>query len=96
MEIITQVTKQMQDILTIEADRIADETDLVKRQRKFTGATFIQTLVFGWLSSLEATLDELTSTAAALGVKISTQGLDQRFNETAASFLKGVGRIFCS
>lgn len=80
----------MQDILTDEADKIADETDLVKRQRKFTGTTFAQTVVFGWLSKPDATLDELTQTAAELGIKISPQGLDQRFNETAATFLKGV------
>jgi len=80
----------MQDILTDEADKIADETDLVKRQRKFTGATFAQTLVFGWLYKPDATLDELTQTAAALGIEISPQGLDQRFNETTATFLSGV------
>lgn len=90
MEIITQVTKQIQDILTTEADRIAGETDLVKRQRKFTGVTFIQTLVFGWLSKSEATLDELTDTAAVLGINITSQALDQRFNQIAATFLKGV------
>jgi len=86
-KIITQVIQEMQEILTNEADRIADETELVKRQRKFTGATFTQTLVFSWLSNPDATLDELTTIAATLGIKISPQGLDQRFTETAATFL---------
>jgi hypothetical protein len=80
----------MQDVLTTEADAIAAEMDLVKRQRKFTGATFAQTLVFGWLANPDATLDELTQTAAALGIKISPQGLDKRFTQRSATFLSYV------
>lgn len=90
MERLSDVATSMQEVLTTEADAIAEETDLVKRQRKFTGATFAQTLVLGWLSNPDATLDELTQTAAVLGVKISPQGLDQRFTQSSATFLRRV------
>ncbi|MBM3237124.1 hypothetical protein FJZ31_12600 [Candidatus Poribacteria bacterium] len=76
MELFSDVATSRQDVLTTEADAIATETDLVKRQRKFTGATVAQTLVFGWLANPDATLDELTQTAAAIGLNISPQGLD--------------------
>ena len=90
MELFSDVATSMQDVLTTEADAIATETDFVKRQRKFTGATFAQTLVFGWLSNPDATLDELTQIAAALGLKISQQCLDQRFTQSSAAFLREV------
>jgi hypothetical protein len=45
--------------------------------------TFNQTLVFGFLANPQATLEELTQTAATLGVEISPQALDQRFTAAA-------------
>lgn len=90
MELFSDVATSMQDVLTTEADAIATEIDFIKRQRKFTGATFAQTLVFGWLANPDATLDELTQTAASLGLKISPQGLDQRFTQSSATFLREV------
>ena len=51
---------------------------------------FIQTLVFGWLSNPNATIEELTQTAATLGITITPQGLDKRFTEKAANFIKQV------
>jgi hypothetical protein len=54
------------------------------------GASFVQTLVLGWLQKPEATLEELTQTSAALGVTITPQGLEQRFNEPAAQCLQKV------
>ena len=54
------------------------------------GAEFAQTLSFGWLSNPAATLEELAQTAATIGVKISAQGLDQRFTESGARLLKRI------
>jgi hypothetical protein len=98
MQIITKIAKAMQDILTTNADIRAKEVGFIKRQRKFSGSTFAQTLVFGWLNDPEATLEDLTQTAADLGVSISPQGLEKRFTYEAADFLKhiledAVGRI---
>jgi len=39
------------------------------------GATFVQTLVFTYLADPEATLDQVTQTAAALNVDIASAGL---------------------
>jgi len=50
----------------------------------------VQTLVFGWLKNPQASLDELTQTTAALGVRVSPQGLDQRFGPEAAATLEEV------
>jgi hypothetical protein len=54
------------------------------------GATISQTLVFGFLGNPQASLEELTQTAATLGVEISPQALDQRFTAPAAACLQQV------
>ena len=88
MSIIPKIVKAMQAILTTNADKRSKDVGFIKRQRKFTGSTFAQTLVFGWLNDPEATLEDLTQTAADLGVSVSPQGLDKRFTSEAAEFLK--------
>ena len=90
MSSITEVAREMQAVLTSEADRQGRESGFVQRESKLGGAEFAQTLTFGWLSNPEATLEELAQTAASLGVTISPQGLDQRFTPAAAACLKGV------
>jgi hypothetical protein len=90
MNILSQVAKGMQAILTGAADIIAFNTGFIQRLRKFTGSVFVQTLVFGWLSNPKATLEELTQTAATLGISITPQGLDKRFTSVCAHFIKQV------
>lgn len=90
MTTLPEVAEAMQTILTTAADIAAHKTHFTKRQSKLTGSKFTQTLVFGWLSNPQATLEELSQTAATLGVEITPQGLDQRFTQEAAECLKGV------
>lgn len=88
MSILPQIANAMQDVLTEKADIIAKETQLIQRQRKVNGSNFIQTLVFGWMDNPEATLEELVQTASDVGLDISAQGLDQRFDQKASDFMK--------
>ena len=90
MTTIPRVVEAMQTVLTTKADEAANETGFVQRKSKMGGASFAQTLVLGWLQNPEATLEELTQTSAALGVTITPQGLEQRFNEPAAQCLQKV------
>lgn len=90
MEIIPQVVAAIQEVLGESADRLAKATKFVKREVKVTGSNYSQTLVFGWLSNPDATLEELTQTGAAVGLEITPQGLDQRFTQEACAFMKGV------
>ena len=90
MASIAQVSQAMQTVLTTVADATARTTGFVQRVSKLTGALFTQTLVLGFLSSPQATREELAQTAATLGLTISPQGLDQRMSETAANCLLAV------
>jgi hypothetical protein len=90
MTTIPQVACAMREILTTVADAAARTTRFVLRRSPLGGATFSQTLVFGFLSHPQASLEELRQTAAALGVDITPQALDQRLTEAAAACLKPV------
>ena len=90
MTTIPQVARAMREILTTTADAAARTTRFVQRTSPLSGATFSQTLVFGFLGNAQATLEELTQTAATLGVAISPQALDQRFTASAAACLEQV------
>ncbi len=87
MTTVTKVVQAMQTILTQTADQAAQLTRFVQRRSKLSGAAFVQTLVFGWLANPQATLEELAQTAATRGVRISPQGLEQRFTPQATQCL---------
>jgi hypothetical protein len=69
---------------------IAHSTGFTQRRSKCTAARFVQTLVFGWLAHPHATLEQLTQTAAARGLRITPQGLDERFTAVGATLLRQV------
>src|SRR5262249_49097885 len=90
MTTIPQVARAMREILTTTAAEAGQATRFVQRTSPLSGATFSQTLVFGFLGNPQATLEALAQTAAALGVEISPQALDQRFTASAAACLHQV------
>jgi len=90
MSTVAQVSKAMQYVMVDVANDAGKKSGFIQRERKLNGASFVQTMVFGWLSNGEASLSELNQTAASVGVKISAQGLDKRFTAQAAECLKQV------
>lgn len=90
MTSIKQVSQSMRRILSEQAEQAGRTTGFVQRKSKMGGAEFVQTLVFGWMSNPQATLEALAQTAASVGVDITAQGLDQRFTEAGAACLKSV------
>src|SRR4030095_16615588 len=90
MTTIPHVARAMREVLTTTANEAARATRFVQRPSPLGGATFSQTCVFGFLGNPQASLEELTQTAATLGVEISPQALDQRFTMAAAMCVKQV------
>jgi hypothetical protein len=88
METVAQVGETLQYLLNEVADRLGRESGFIQRQRKFSGSSFVQTLVFGFLAKSDSTMEELSQSAANVGVEISRQGLDERFSPQAAEFLR--------
>lgn len=90
MDTIPQVCAAIMRTVTTAAEVAGRESGLVKRSRKLSGDKLAQILVFGWLNHAHATLEQLSQTAAALGVPVSPQAIDQRFGPPAAAFLERV------
>jgi hypothetical protein len=90
MTSIPHIAKVLRTVLTTTANRAARATRFVQRRSKLSGAKFVQTLVFGWLANPTATYEELAQTVATLGVRISPQGLEQRFTAAAAQCVERV------
>lgn len=87
---IPRVARALQTVLTDTANALARATGFLKRQRKFTGASFVQMLVFGLLDDPDASLSQLAQAAAAAGVVVRRQSVEERFTPQAAALLRGV------
>lgn len=90
MTSVAQLERLLKHILEERANALTKETGFVKRERKLTGAAFVQVMALGHLHRPEATLDQLTQDAQVRGVQISAPGLHQRCTEKAATFLQAV------
>lgn len=82
---VTELAQTLQSLLIEDADQLGRASGFIRRQRKFNGASFAQTLVFGWKANPTASLEELCQSACACGVTISPQGLQERLNSPQAN-----------
>jgi hypothetical protein len=83
----TQIENALRQVLEHDANTLARETGFVQRQRKLTGSTFAQMMVFGAASNPCPTYTDWTQAAARAGTTLTPQGIDQRFTPEAAHFL---------
>jgi hypothetical protein len=90
MSSLPQVADALQHVLTEVPMALARETGFCQRRSKLTAAVFVQTAVLGWLAHPTGTVQRLTQRAADRGVRISPQGLAQRFTPAAAALLRRV------
>ena len=65
---ITQIAEGMQTLLTNTANELGRETGFIQRRRLVTGASFAQTVVFGYLANPASSREELHQTAATIGL----------------------------
>ncbi len=98
---ITQVSKALQNVLGSQADILACKAKFVKRKVKVTGSNFAQTLVFGFLDNPKMSYRQMKQVAGLSNLEISGQGLEQRFSQTSAEFMKrvlesAIAQVVCS
>jgi len=86
----SKVASVLQFILNDRADELGKESGFIIRQRKLTGSNFIKTLLFGWLQKTDPSVEALVRAGFSHDLTISAQGLDKRFTEKAAAFVKSV------
>jgi hypothetical protein len=92
MTTLPQISSQMQTLLTVTTETLAQDQSYVKRpdQAKFTPSTLVQTFVFGWWTQPDATLEQLAQMALRLGAEVSPQAIEQRFTARTATLLQAV------
>lgn len=88
MDSIAQVEHALTTILQERANVLARQTGCIQRQRKFTGASLAQTLIFSWQAHPQASLEQMASMAETADVSVSDTAIDQRFTPACAEFLR--------
>src|SRR5256714_11054794 len=87
---VSQVEMSLKHIMEERANVLARETGCIERQRKFSGADLLQTLVFGWLSHPDASLETLASVATLREVEVTDTAVHKRFTQACAHFLHAI------
>lgn len=85
---IKEFSNKLQELLIKKSQEYGKESGFVKRNSKLGGEKFAQGLIFGWQNNPESSLSDLKQTLLDLGVEISEQGLDKRFNKAALNFME--------
>jgi hypothetical protein len=88
VSIIDQVARILQTALGGSLDQIGRQTGVIQRQRKFSGATLLKTIVLTLLKSPNAKPDQFVTTAAQLGVVVTPQAIEKRFSPRLVAFLR--------
>src|SRR6185436_7524818 len=74
-----------QELLIRDANEIGRKSGFIRRERKLNGASFAQSLLFGWQAKPQASLEDLCQSAQVCGVQISPQGMQERLNSPQAN-----------
>jgi Transposase DDE domain len=90
MEVFSKIATALQFVLNVKADELAKCSGFIKRRRQVTGSNFAKTLLFGWLQNHSPSVEGLARAGFGHELKVSAQGLDQRFTPEAGVFMKSV------
>jgi len=90
MASLSQVECSLKHLMEERANVLARETGCIERQRKFSGADLLQTLVFGWLSHPDASLEALASGATLREVEVTDTAIHTHFTQACAHFLHAI------
>lgn len=85
MTTVNQLPETLQWLFGQEANRLGRETGFIERERVWTGATFAQTLVFGWMEAPNASLSQLQQMAHDCGCQVSVKNIATRLKEVEAT-----------
>src|SRR5258708_17232552 len=87
---IPDLPQALQFVLTDSATEHGATSGWQQRRGQISPSQFVQTLVWGFLESPEATLGHLAHVAHAAGALVTPQALSQRFSARSVAVLRGV------
>jgi hypothetical protein len=88
MEIVGKVAATMQQVFGPELNELGQTTGAIQRVRKFTGTSLLQMLVLTLLRKPKAKIADFQSTAAQLGLDVTTTAIEHRFTPQLVTFLR--------
>ena len=90
MEIVGKVAATIQNVLGPEAEELGRATAVIQRRRKFTAVSLLQMLVLTLLRKPDAKATDFQSTAAQLGLDVTSTAVENRFTPQLVAFLRAV------
>jgi hypothetical protein len=88
MQIVGKVAATMQQVFGPELNELGQTTGAIQRVRKFTGTSLLQMLVLTLLRKPKAKIADFQSTAAQLGLDVTTTAIEHRFTPQLVTFLR--------
>jgi hypothetical protein len=88
MGILGTVAVTLQTVLGSVLDAVGRDTGVIQRQRKFSGASLLKTLVLTVIKSPNPKTDQFVATAARLGVVVTPEAIEKRFTDALIAFLR--------
>lgn len=88
MRIVPQVATAMQAVFGKSLDELAKSTGCVQRERKFSGSSLLEMLVFTLLQHPAAKDRDYRTIAAQLGLDVTDQAVQGRFSSGLVNFLQ--------
>lgn len=87
---LSKISTTVISFFNATATKIGKTVSFVKRKSKLTAKLFAECLIVGCLSDPNITLEEMRKLIKKRGVKITKQGLHQRFNSEATELMKSL------
>ena len=82
---ITRLSGWLAMLFSTVADELARETGFIVRERGFSGAEFVRTLVFGWLENTKATVQDFGQE-----LNVTDSALQQRMTPKSVALMRGM------
>jgi len=88
MGILANVSESLQGVFRVCTEEANRVTQVVKRRRKFTPTTLAQAFILALLQNPKANSEEIASIAAACGIDVTQQAVEQRYSPALVEFFK--------
>jgi hypothetical protein len=88
-----QLNAEIQNMLVVYAEEANQWAQFSQRDTEINAATFVQTVVLGWLKKKDASLNELAQAAGDLGLAVTGSALHERMGKEAVMLLAGVLKL---
>jgi hypothetical protein len=87
---IAQIAVAIEQLFGEKIEEFARESQFIQRKVVVSGKGFVQSLIMAFQTNTAASYSELSACASSLAMPMTAQGMEQRFDEHSAHFLKSV------